>query len=241
VTAPLLLVTGTDTEIGKTTLTVAVLEALRARGLTLRAIKPAESGVPALPEAKRDALTDGGRLAAAAAQPWPPRALVELDTPVAPPVAAQAEGRDLDLAGWRAAIARCRAEPGVDLVLVEGAGGLLSPLTWQATALDLVPRDDPGAAALLVSPNRLGTISQTRAALVVLRQRALPCLAVALNHVEPVAAQPDASRPSNDATLRRCEPGATVLSVGFGPAGSDVAALAAHIERWCVATSGRVT
>ena len=84
----ILLVTGTDTEVGKTFVSCALAHALSQRCACL-AIKPAESGCT--PE--RDGQEDGQRLARATGQDEPTRALTRLDTPVAPPVAAELEGR----------------------------------------------------------------------------------------------------------------------------------------------------
>lgn len=172
-----IVVTGTDTEVGKTFVTAGLARALVARGLTVVAIKPVESGVPAEDVSPTE---DGAILAAATGQAEPTAALQRLRTPVAPPVAADAEGVTLFPEAWRAAVARATAE--ADIVLVEGAGGLLSPLTWDLTALGLAR--ELGAAALVVGADKLGTLNHTKLTLRTLESAGVEVLGVALSAPE---------------------------------------------------------
>ena len=84
-----------------------------------------------------------------------------------------------------------------DLPLVEGAGGLLSPLTWEHDAMDLTRA--LGVRILLVAADRLGTISHTLMALKRLELNRLETLGVVLTAPE----QPDASTGSNAAAISR--------------------------------------
>ena len=145
-----LLVTGTDTGIGKTFVACALARALRARGRTVAVMKPVETGVVSEPE---DAL----RLRAAAADPAPLDDICpyRLRAPLAPAVAARAEGVTIDLARLETLIRRRQAA--ADVLLVEGAGGLLVPIRDGITYADLAAR--LGLPLLVVAANRLGTIN----------------------------------------------------------------------------------
>ena len=145
-----LLVTGTDTGVGKTFVACALAHALRARGRRVGVVKPVETGVEDGPE-------DARRLAAAAqdAAPLDDVCPYRLRAPLAPSVAAAREGVTIDVGAIVALIAR-RARS-VDVLLIEGAGGLLVPITDATTYLDLAHRLQ--APLLVVAANRLGTVN----------------------------------------------------------------------------------
>ena len=168
-----IVVTGTDTEIGKTTVAAGVVRALRRRGYDVRAIKPVESGIDRLAPPERDSAI----LAEASGQDEPERAFVQLGAPLAPPEAADIEGVELDMGDWIGRIRQIADE--ADWVVVEGAGGLLSPLTWREETLDLVGRLD--ANALVVAPNQLGVLNHTLLTLRALRDESIPLTGVVFN------------------------------------------------------------
>jgi dethiobiotin synthetase len=145
-----LLVTGTDTGVGKTFVTCALATALRAKGRRVAVMKPVETGVEKEPA---DALA----LRAAAGDPAPLDDICpyRLRAPLAPVVAARQEGVTIDVGRLIALIARRRQ--GADVLLVEGAGGLLVPLEPQTTYAELAAR--AGLALLIVGANRLGTVN----------------------------------------------------------------------------------
>lgn len=185
--ARFVVVTGTDTEVGKTFVTEALARAA-CRDRRVVAIKPFESGSGEGPG-------DGERLATATGQTAPIHALVRLAAPLTPALAAEREGVTIDFA---ALVAEIRAlGVGADLVLVEGAGGLLSPLTWTEDAISLARALD--AAVVLVASDRLGTISTTHAAVQVLQGGWQLPAAIVLS----APARADASTGSNAAVLRR--------------------------------------
>lgn len=184
-------VTGTGTEIGKTMVACGLARALSDRGLEVRAVKPVESGTA---ETERDR-EDGVLLARAARQEEPSEALARLRAPLAPPVAADREGIELSMDGWVRRIEEICAD--ADVTLVEGAGGVLSPLTWDATARDLARALD--APVLLVAPDRLGSLTHTLTALEALRVGGLEVLGV----VYSAPPEGDASTGGNPETLAR--------------------------------------
>ncbi|MGE3143797.1 MAG: dethiobiotin synthase [Hyphomonadaceae bacterium] len=167
-----LFVAGAGTDIGKTEIACGLIRALRARGVGVDAFKPLLSGFDPAAPAGSDAarLLDAlGRAVTpeeiAAMSPWRFRA------PLAPNMAARAEGAVVRFeAVQTACVARVEAAaPG--LLLVEGAGGLMSPLSDETTFLDLTGALH--APSLLVAGSYLGAISHALTALEALRARAL--------------------------------------------------------------------
>jgi len=198
---PVTIVVGTDTAVGKTWVSCALVRALRAAGQQVVAVKPIETGCSEPPGPEED----GALLAQASGQAGPLRALVRLPGAVAPAIAADLAEVTID---YDDIVARLRslATPET-LLLVEGVGGLLSPLTWSDNHLDLAHSLD--ARVLLVAADRLGTISQTLLALRVLRAEKVNVLGVALNQVD----EPDESTRSNASALLRLAENMPVVSI----------------------------
>ena len=153
----MLLITGTDTGVGKTWTGCALARALRRSGRRVVAVKPLETGCPGPPAETED----GALLARATGQAEPQHALLRFRDPVAPPEAADREGRQIDFEDLVRRVREYAAR--ADISLVEGAGGLLSPLTWKRSALDMARALE--ARVLLVAADRLGTIGHTLMAL----------------------------------------------------------------------------
>jgi dethiobiotin synthetase len=141
-------VTGTDTGVGKTVLTCLLVRHLRGSGLAVAALKPFCSGGRQDAAALRAAL--GGALQLDTINPWHFRA------PLAPLLAARRAGARVRRAEVLAHLRRVRAE--FEVTLIEGAGGLLSPLGEDFNARDLIA--GLRATPLVVCPNRLGAINQ---------------------------------------------------------------------------------
>lgn len=164
-------VTATGTGIGKTFVTAALCRQLRARGLRVAALKPvitgygpetaAESDTALLLRALGEAATE---TAIARLSPW------RYAAALAPDMAAAREGRPLD---YDALLAFCRAERAAagDVLLIEGVGGVMVPLTERATVLDWMA--DLGLPALVVTGSYLGTLSHSLTALEVLMRRGI--------------------------------------------------------------------
>ena len=152
-----LFVTGTDTGVGKTLVACEITRRLRAVGEDVGVLKPVETGVG--PEGPLDAQA----LQAAAGS----REAIEricpqrFALPAAPTVAAAAEGRQVELSRVRESFAILAQRH--DLMLVEGAGGLLAPAAEGVAMADLA--GDLGLPLLLVTLAALGTINHTRLAL----------------------------------------------------------------------------
>lgn len=149
-------ITGTDTGVGKTTVACGLAAALKDGGLTVGVLKPAETGCTLMPD---DQLypEDAARLTFFSASQIPLDVVCPyaLRLPLAPLVAARHEGITIELGKIIAchhAIAAAH-----DVTLIEGAGGLLVPLTSDATFADLAARMD--VPLLVVVGSRLGAIN----------------------------------------------------------------------------------
>jgi dethiobiotin synthetase len=218
--ARIVLVTGTDTGVGKTVVAAGLARRLVARGLRVVAVKPVESGCSVPPGDGEDGVV----LARATGQAEPAAALTRLSAPLAPPVAADREGVSLDPRAWCAAVRRLSA--GADVVLVEGAGGLLSPLAWGFTAPDLAR--ELGAAALVVAADRLGTLNHALLTLAALRAAEVPVLGVVFS--APCA--PDDSTGTNGDALARVEPSLRIARVPRLAPPADAAECMTEVAAW---------
>jgi dethiobiotin synthetase len=180
-----LFVAGSHTDIGKTYVACALLRAARAAGHSVDALKPVVSGFDVADWAG----SDPGRLIAARGLD-PTGAALEATSrwifaaPLAPPMAAALEGKSLHLDEVAAWCGEHRAD--ADLLLIEGAGGVMSPLTTDGTNLDLMLALD--LPTVLVGGSYLGAMSHTLTALEVLRARGLSVAALAVSQ----SADPDA-------------------------------------------------
>jgi dethiobiotin synthetase len=174
---PALFVTGTGTDIGKTYVSCALIRVLKARGAVVDAFKPVVSGF----DPKDAAASDPARLAAALGAPGEvfriaPR---RYRAPLSPNIAARLEGDVLSMDDMVIdAVARA-AEIRDGLLVVEGAGGVMSPLTDSETNLDMIAA--LGAPVLLVAGSYLGTISHVLTALAALRAAKVPVAAVVMS------------------------------------------------------------
>ncbi|WP_102817945.1 dethiobiotin synthase [Burkholderia ubonensis] len=189
-----LFVTGTDTEIGKTFVSAALLHGFARLGLRAAAMKPVAAGAYEQDGVWRN--EDADQLDAAANVVLPPelRTPFLLKTPAAPHLAAAQEGVTLDLdtivACHREALTRA------DVVVVEGAGGFRVPLTGRRDMADLAVA--LGAPVVLVVGVRLGCISHALLTADAIRQRGLTLAGWVANHVDPAMSFQD----ENVATLR---------------------------------------
>ena len=174
-------VTGTDTGVGKTLASLALIAAFRKTGLKVGAMKPIETGVgedgPLDAIALRDAAGSTDPLATICPQ--------QFGLPAAPNAAADAEDRQVDLAAIDAAYETLAK--GRDLMVVEGAGGLLVPIRDDWTMAELARRLD--LPLLVVARARLGTINHTALTLEVAASKELPVLGVIISHEgDPISA-----------------------------------------------------
>jgi dethiobiotin synthetase len=175
------LVLGTGTEVGKTWVGAALARALVARGLRVAARKPAQSYDPGDDDAGR---TDAQVLAAATGEDatavCPPHRWYE--RALAPPMAAAELDRPIPTIAELAA--EVAPPPGADVVLVETAGGVRSPLAGDGDGLDLGARLAVTATVLVADPG-LGTINSVRLSAAAVAVAGLPAPVVFLNRFDP--------------------------------------------------------
>lgn len=179
-----LFVTGTDTGVGKTVVSCAIARGLRASGVDVGVLKPAETGVPA--EGPEDA-----RALRAAAGVDDPLELVcplQYALPAAPEASARAEGREVDLDAIDRAYHTLAERH--EVVLVEGAGGLLVPFTPDFDMADLAAR--LRLPVLLVARAALGTINHTLLSVEACERRGLPLVGVVISHAGGELSEADA-------------------------------------------------
>lgn len=183
--------TGTDTGVGKTLVACALVRALRGRGLDVGVMKPVETGVP--PEGPSDARAL--RAAAAVQDPLAEICPVQLALPAAPNVAAAHAGRSIELPGILEAFGRLAGRHAT--LVVEGAGGLLVPITDALGMADLAGR--LGLPLVVVARAALGTINHTRLTLEAAHARRLPVAGVVVSHSDGALSAADST---NLAALR---------------------------------------
>jgi dethiobiotin synthetase len=173
-------VTGTDTEIGKTFATCALLHAARARGLTALGMKPVAAGAQLVGgqwiNEDAEALRAAGSFdPAGALNPYC------LNTPVAPHIAAAEEGVELAPAPILAALAVLRAQ--AEVVFVEGVGGFRVPFGPAYDSADLAR--DLALPVILVVGMRLGCINHALLTAEAVAARGLPLAGWIANQVAP--------------------------------------------------------
>ena len=168
-----LTILGTDTEVGKTYVACRIIESLIRDGVAVGAYKPVASGASTLEE------SDGYQLWQATGKRGTlldvcPQSFL---APLAPPVAAEIEGKQVSdrliLSGASAWSQKC------ELLILEGAGGLLSPISWTMTNADLAMK--MRFPVILVSQNRLGVVNQVLTTLTAAQSLGLSVVCVVLN------------------------------------------------------------
>ncbi len=172
---------GTDTEIGKTFTTCALLHAARASGRVAVGYKPVAAGVQITPEGLANA--DAVALQAAGSKGFTLAEInpICLHEAVAPHIAAAAQGVTLALAPLLAGFERLATR--ADLVLVEGVGGFRVPLTDTLDTADLAVA--LGLPLLLVVGMRLGCINHALLTVEAIQERGLVLTGWYANTLEP--------------------------------------------------------
>jgi dethiobiotin synthetase len=151
-------VAGTDTGVGKTRVTAALLAAGRAKGLNVAGMKPIASGAERIDG--RMASTDALQLVAASGQSTAYEDLNPycLEEAISPHIAAKMANITVDISKIAAISGRLRTQ--ADLLLIEGAGGWYTPIGPNESMADLARSLD--APVLLVVGLRLGCLNHAR-------------------------------------------------------------------------------
>ncbi len=225
-----LFVTATDTGVGKTVVSAALLAAMAAAGKRVRAYKPAVTGLEDDAEiAVRGRWPPDHELLAAAAGMDPDEVSpLRYGPAVSPHLAAQLAGERIDPAQLLAAAyadEAARADDRAGALIVEGVGGLLTPLAEDYTVCDLAIA--LGLPLLIAARPGLGTINHTLLTLRVARAGGLDVRAVVLT---PWPQQPTVLERSNRETIARLgEVRVQALSRVASPAPADLAAAGSRL------------
>ena len=155
-------ITGTDTEVGKTYVATHIVKDLVAAGHRVGVYKPAAS--ECVSDGRQLVSEDAVALWEAAGHPLTLEAVCpqRFQAPLAPHLAARNEGRELDTELMRSGISAWTDE--CDIVIVEGAGGLMSPISDDEYFADVAY--DLGYPTIVVAPNSIGVINQSLSALI---------------------------------------------------------------------------
>lgn len=175
-------ITGTDTDAGKTVVTAALARLAGHRGLRVFVIKPVQTGASsgpgglAAPDLERCA-----RIAPGAAT----RVVALFAEACSPHLAARRAGKRLDAGRLAESVRNIAASAAPDIVILEGAGGLCTPLSESQSLADLF--SSLGWPLLLVAANRLGCVNHALLSLEAARSRGLDCLGLVMNETTVAA------------------------------------------------------
>jgi dethiobiotin synthetase len=214
-----LLVTGTDTGVGKTIIAAAVVTALRARGVRVIGFKPAETGIESGQVADSEMLSAASHVNEPLAMP-----LLRLPDPLAPAVAAERAGIVLEPDEIESRIAQLR-QAGYTIV-VEGAGGVMVPLAWDYTVLDLAQACN--LDAIVVARPGLGTLNHAAMTVMMLRAREIPVRGVVLNGR---SASPNLAESTNPSALSRMLRDIRIVEVPHQTSPNPVESAARIVDR----------
>ncbi|RME65716.1 MAG: dethiobiotin synthase [Nitrospirae bacterium] len=193
-------ITGTDTGVGKTLVAAALIRFLKHKGYSVCPLKPAETGC-----IQRDGTLlpqDGQILLEASEAEVSIKDVVPFryKAPLAPMVASEQEGRPFSVTRFLKLYEELKDR--FDYIIMEGAGGVMVPLTRDLLTIDLI--DMVALPAVVVASNKLGVINHTLMTVEVLKRRGIPIAGVILNN--PVQAPDDLSKKTNRLSLERLLP-----------------------------------
>jgi dethiobiotin synthetase len=188
-------ITGTDTGVGKTVASAVLAHKAKADGKRVRYVKPAQTGVSVGGKGDADFVASVAEVEAFE--------ILRFSEPLAPAVAAERAGRTIDFDGLTADI--LKHEKDCDLLLVEGAGGLLAPLAGNRLMADLARA--LRAELVVVTRPGLGTLNHTALTLEAAERRSLPLAGLV------VSGWPSRPRVAERTNLERLSAMGTLLAV----------------------------
>jgi dethiobiotin synthetase len=209
-------VVGTDTGVGKTRVGTMLARGLRSLARVVWVHKPIACG-----DWSCGMADDGRQWAGLVADGQPPATACpfQFPEPASPHLAAGAAGRPVALAELHAGL---RAVTGDHDLVVEGAGGLLTPLSAErATIADLLAGS--GIALLVVTRPDLGTLNHTALTVACARSRGLPLLGLVVNRPRAVPAGLATAHAVSELMAITGLPALADLAHGEAPAGADAA------------------
>jgi dethiobiotin synthetase len=197
-------ITGTDTSVGKTVVAAALVGWLKANDVDVAAMKPIECG-----DDGDDAtfLHRASGFAGSMADVRP----IRFQEPIAPLAAATARGAVIDLSQLDDAFSRLARDR--DAVVVEGAGGILVPITETLSYAQLFARWN--LEVIIVAADRLGVINHVLLTVMAALDQRLTIKGIVLNTIAADADDRDQSRSSNRAILERLLPELPIIRFSF--------------------------
>jgi len=216
---PAFFITGTDTNVGKTEAACLLARSFREAGYTVGVMKPVETGCPVLEGTMmpQDALrlkeASGTKTDIDLVNPY------RFAPPLSPHLAARLSGTSVDLVRIKEIFTGIRAAH--DMTLVEGAGGLLAPVTEEKTMADLALL--LGLPLIIVAADRLGTLNHTLLTVRCAREMGLPIKGIILNN--PVDSSNDPSSEYNRGDIERLTGLPVIFEVAFSPEQSSTPCL----------------
>jgi dethiobiotin synthetase len=174
-------ITGTDTGVGKTFVTAGLVSLLIKEGLDVGVMKPIETGCPKRNSrlVPRDAtllkVVSGSEDALSLINPY------RFSKPLAPLIAAEIDRKKIKIRKISSAYKKLREKH--DIIFVEGAGGLLVPLTGKLTNLDLIL--GLNLPIIVVVGSKLGAVNHTLLTLNWARENGVKILGLLINHPNP--------------------------------------------------------
>lgn len=204
-------ITGTDTNVGKTFVATFIARSLKAKGIDVGVMKPVETGCAEEDGSLVPADAVALKKAAGSNDPLDLINPYRFAPPLSPNIAARLSGVEIDLNRIESAFKKLSAAH--EIMLIEGAGGLLVPLNNDSTMADLALR--LGSQLLIVAPSRLGVINQTLLTCECARARGLEVAGVLLNN--PSLKSNDASIKYNRSEIERYAP--VLAEIPYTPAG----------------------
>lgn len=220
-----LVVTGTDTGVGKTVATAALACSARLAGIDVAVCKPVQTGSP-----RDDDLADVARLSGVSALygTW------RYPEPLAPAASAQRAGMALPT---REELVASVSSVEAKLTLVEGAGGLLVELGEGGVTLRDLALDLEAPVLVVVSPG-LGTLNHTALTLEALAAKEIPCAGLVIGSWQR---EPDVAEAGNREALAQLAEVRAVLPAGAGslsPAEFETMSAAAFDAQWVTSLAG---
>jgi len=183
-------ITGTDTGVGKTLIAGGLAACYRKGGVRVGVMKPVESGCRRLEDGLHPDDAIFLKKMAASDDALDDIVPYRLEQPLTPSVATALAGVTIELEVINRSYRRIAGRN--DLVLVEGAGGLLAPIFQHLTGVDLIRR--LGIPLIIVARNALGTINHTLLTADLARRSGLDVLGIIINQCSPF---PDLSAETN--------------------------------------------
>lgn len=230
-----LFIAGTDTCVGKTYVAAAIARELAEAGWRVGVYKPAASGCRREAGKRTVVSDDAVALWNAAGRPGKLSAVCpqRFAAPLAPHLAAKEERKEIDSAQLRRGLQYWLKRS--DVVIVEGAGGLMSPVGEEDYVADLAR--DFGYPLVIVSANRIGTINHTLQTLLAAQYfgSGLPVAGIVLNDVLPPEIVDPSVRFNRCELELRCVP-PVLAQIGYGQAKFDC-----HVDWMHLAQPARVS